>query len=256
MVLSGNTSVSNFSTTSPFRIWKSIGRGYSSRSSQVFGLPSPTQPPLSTLLVFVTLLGYSYIHPPSSHLLSWYLTASHPQSIFRSLYKNPPRLRLSFWRWLIPFWHTRRGPLIRVSAIPIPCCHRAPLRCLAQLRRAGPHSHFLAQADIPHLSDVTFLCLGFIHSFCLLFWLFVDVVKGSPLLPACFFPFYFLRMYVYVGRFWLGNGRDVRLVLYQRDLGVWMFPEVRRLRFLLAIALKLNAVFVPFFLLYIVFFLV
>jgi len=38
----------------------------------------------------------------------------------------------------------------------------------------------------------------------------------------------------------------VRLVSYQRDLGVWMFRGVRREWFLLAIALKLNAVFVPF----------
>jgi len=39
----------------------------------------------------------------------------------------------------------------------------------------------------------------------------------------------------------------VRLVSYQRDLGVWMFPGVRRVGLLLDIALKLNAVFVPFF---------
>jgi len=39
----------------------------------------------------------------------------------------------------------------------------------------------------------------------------------------------------------------VPLVSYQRDLGVWMFPGVRRTRYFLAIALKLNAVFVPFF---------
>ena len=38
------------------------------------------------------------------------------------------------------------------------------------------------------------------------------------------------------------------LVSDQWDLGVWMFPRVRRVQFLLAIALKLNAVFVPFFL--------
>jgi len=76
---------------------------------------------------------------------------------------------------------------------------------------------------------------------------FVDVTKGSPLFPACFFPFYFLRMYEYVCRIWLGDRRDVRLVSYQRDLGVWMFPAVWRVQFLLAIALKLNAVFVPFF---------
>jgi len=76
---------------------------------------------------------------------------------------------------------------------------------------------------------------------------FLDVTKGSPLLPACFFPFYFPRVYLYVRRVWLGDRRDVRLVSYQRDLGVWMFPGVRRVWLLLAIALKLNAVFVPFF---------
>jgi len=38
----------------------------------------------------------------------------------------------------------------------------------------------------------------------------------------------------------------VLLVSYQRDLGVWMFPGVRRVWFLLAIGLKLNAVFVHF----------
>jgi len=73
----------------------------------------------------------------------------------------------------------------------------------------------------------------------------VEVAKGSPHLPACFFPFYLLPMYEYVGRIWLDNRRDVRLVSYQRDLWVWIFPGVRRLRFLLAIALKLNTVFVP-----------
>jgi len=72
-----------------------------------------------------------------------------------------------------------------------------------------------------------------------------DVTKGSPLLPACFFPFYFLRMYEYVRRIWLGDRRDVRLVSYQRDLGVWMFLGVRRAEFLSAISLKMHAVFVP-----------
>jgi len=38
----------------------------------------------------------------------------------------------------------------------------------------------------------------------------------------------------------------VRLVSYHRDWAVRMFPGVRRVQFLLAIALKLNAVFVPF----------
>jgi len=60
-------------------------------------------------------------------------------------------------------------------------------------------------------------------------------------------------MYVYVRRIWLGDGRDVRLVSYQRDLGVWMFPGARRIGFLLAIELKLNAVFVPFSIFYFIF---
>ena len=68
---------------------------------------------------------------------------------------------------------------------------------------------------------------------------------GSPFFPACFFPFYFLRIYKYVRRIWLGDRRDVLLVSYQRDLGDWMCPGVRRVQFLLAIVLKLNTVCVP-----------
>jgi len=54
-------------------------------------------------------------------------------------------------------------------------------------------------------------------------------------------------MYEYVRRIWLRDRRDVRLLSYQRDFGVWMFPGVRTVRFLLAIPLKLNPVFVHFF---------
>ena len=57
-------------------------------------------------------------------------------------------------------------------------------------------------------------------------------------------------MYKYVRRIWLGDRQDVRLVSCQRDLGVSMFPGVRRVRFFFAIELKLNAVFVPFFFLF------
>jgi len=74
---------------------------------------------------------------------------------------------------------------------------------------------------------------------------FADVTKGSPLLPACFFPFYILRVYVYIRRIWLGDRGDVRLVSYERDLGVGMFLGVRRAGFLSAISLKMHAVFVP-----------
>jgi len=61
-------------------------------------------------------------------------------------------------------------------------------------------------------------------------------------------------MYEYVRRIWLGDRRDERFVSYQRDLGVWMFPGVRRIGLLLATALKLNAVFEPFFFFFLLFF--
>ena len=110
MVLSGNTSVSNFSASSSFRIRKSIGRDYSSRSSQVFGSPSSSHPHSPTFLVFVPLPGYSYTHSPSFHLPSWHLTAPFSAIDLRSLYKNPPRLRPSSWPSLMPFWHPPRTP--------------------------------------------------------------------------------------------------------------------------------------------------
>jgi len=116
----GNTSVSNFSISSSFRIRKSIGRGYSSRSSQVFESPSSSHPPSPTFLVFVPLLGYSYTHSPSSHLPSWHLTAPFSMVDLRSLYKNPPRLRPSSWPSLMSLWHTHRRPLTRVATIHRP----------------------------------------------------------------------------------------------------------------------------------------
>jgi len=62
-------------------------------------------------------------------------------------------------------------------------------------------------------------------------------------------------MYEYVRRIWLGDSRDVRLVSYQRDLGVWMFHGVRRVWFLLPIVLKFHAIFVPFLFFFFFFFL-
>jgi len=74
-----------------------------------------------------------------------------------------------------------------------------------------------------------FFVRGLYFSFVLILSV-ADVAMGSPLLPACFFPFYFIRMYVYVHRIWLVNRRDVGLVSHQRDLGVWMFPGIKRNR--------------------------
>jgi len=73
--LSGNTTLSDFSISSSFRIRKSIGRGYSSQSPQVFGLPSPPHSSSTTLLVFVPWLGYRCTLSPLSPPLSWHLTA-------------------------------------------------------------------------------------------------------------------------------------------------------------------------------------
>jgi len=74
---------------------------------------------------------------------------------------------------------------------------------------------------------------------------FVDVAKDSPLLPACFFLFYFLHMYVYARRIWLSDRSYVQLVSYLRDLGVWMFHGVRRNRVFVGHSDKLHAFFVP-----------
>jgi len=117
VVLSGNTSVCNFITSASFRIRKSIGRGYSSWSSQVFGLVRPphillSPPSWSSSRCSVTATFTPLFPPPK---LAPY--CSPPTVDLRSLYKNPPQLRLSFWPSLMPFWHTHRRPLIRVSSI-------------------------------------------------------------------------------------------------------------------------------------------
>ena len=82
----------------------------------------------------------------------------------------------------------------------------------------------------------------------------MDVSKGSPLFPACFFPFYILRIYQYVRRIWLGDRPDVRLVSYHRDLGVWMFPEVRRVRFFVGHTVKAECCLCTFFFFFFFFF--
>jgi len=120
VVLSGNTSVSNFSTSSSFRIWKSIGRGYSSWLSQVFGLVLPPPillppPSWSSSCCSVTATSTPLFPPPK---LAPY--CSPPAVDFRWQYKNLPRLRPSFWPSLMPFWHTHPRPLIRVSYIHYP----------------------------------------------------------------------------------------------------------------------------------------
>ena len=120
MVLSGNTSVRNFRTWSSLRFRKSIGRGYSSRSSQVFGrsflLTSPSLHPLG--LRPVARLQLNPPPPLPRPQLAPY--CSLPAVDLRSLYKNPPRLRPSSWPLLMPPWHTLLRPLTRVASINHP----------------------------------------------------------------------------------------------------------------------------------------
>jgi len=120
VVLSGNTSVSNFSASSSFRICKSISRGYSSRSSQVFGLSflltSPSLHPPGLRPV-----ARLQLHPSPPFLPHQLAPCCSPPAVdLRWVYKNQPRLRPSFWPSVIPLWHTHRGPHIRVSSIRYP----------------------------------------------------------------------------------------------------------------------------------------
>ena len=111
--------VSNLSTSSSFCIRKSIGRGYSSRSSQVFRLSflltSPSLHPLG-LRPVARLQLHPHLPFPPPQLAPY---CSLPAVDLRSLYKNPPRLCRSFWPSLMPPGHSHLGPLIRVSSI---CC--------------------------------------------------------------------------------------------------------------------------------------
>jgi len=127
------------------RCRKTIHSGYSCRSFLASG---PT-PPLSSFLIFLPMLGYSY-----THSLSWHLTAllagtllPHPRPDLHtctapplmvnlpSLYKNTPRLRPSSWPSLMPLWHTHQTPLIEVSSIRPP--HPATGQCFVPRHRSG-----------------------------------------------------------------------------------------------------------------------
>jgi len=130
-VLSGNASVSNFTTSSLFHIRKSTGRGHSSRSSQLLGLVLPTSTsfglhpvaqlqlhPLPQLAPYC-LFGWNPTAPsrlPGSHISA----ALSPVVDLQSLYKNTPRLCPSSWPLLMLFWHGHRGPLTRVPSVHLP----------------------------------------------------------------------------------------------------------------------------------------
>ena len=75
-VLSGNTSVSNFTASSRFRIRKSIGRGHASRLFQAFGLALPLllwYSSRGSVTANFLSLARTLLPPPS-----WHLTARFP----------------------------------------------------------------------------------------------------------------------------------------------------------------------------------
>jgi len=102
------------------RIRKSISRGYSSRSSQVFGLSFlVTSPSLHTL--GLRPVARLQLHPPPPFPPPQLAPdCSLPAVVLRSLYKNLPRLRPSSWPLLMPLWHTLRRPLTRVASTHYP----------------------------------------------------------------------------------------------------------------------------------------
>jgi len=180
----------------------------------VFGLPSSCHPPSSTLLVFVLLLGYSYTDPPL--FLPLQLTPYRPPSAvdLPSLYKNPPLLLPSSWLSLMPLWHTFWRPLIRVTSIHLSILQSGTASSPGIAPVCRSILSFPSSGSYASLTRRKFPLSG-VHSFPLFtFMVFVDVTKGSPLRPACMFPFYFLQVYEYVRRIWLRNRGDMRLFSY------------------------------------------
>jgi len=108
--------------------------------------------------------------PPSSYPPSWHLTAPVSRSIFgryiktRLGYVRPPGRRQC------RFGTPSGDPSSESPPSTFPSCHRAPLHPPASPGCADPYIHFLAQADTRHLSDVIFLCQGFIYSLCSPLW--------------------------------------------------------------------------------------
>jgi len=111
-----------------------------------FFLHSPPIPPLPG----TRPIARSPLHPlPSWHLTAPSMPGQHisvatiPAVDIRSLYKNPPLLRRSFWLSLMPRWHPYAEPQCPLHSL-LPSCHRAPLRPLAPRLCAGPYYLFLA----------------------------------------------------------------------------------------------------------------
>jgi len=197
VVLSGNTSVSNCSTSSSFRIRKSISHGYSCQWSQVFGLVLPAHillspPSWSSSHCSVTATST----PPSSHPLSWHLAASRLRWIFLVAIQKPASvtpLLLAVANAVLahpqgtPHQSLRHSyPILPSDTAAFPSTAPACRSTLSHPSSGGYTS--LIRRNYPLSGVYTFLL--FTHS------VFADVAKGSPLLPACFFPFYFLHIYV------------------------------------------------------------
>jgi len=97
-VLSGNTPVGNLMTSFSFCIRKSLGRGHSSRSFQVFGLVLPTStslglPPIARLQLYPPPHLAAYcplsLHPTAQSPPSLHPTAAHQRPTFGRYTKTP-----------------------------------------------------------------------------------------------------------------------------------------------------------------------
>jgi len=177
MALSQNSEVLNSMASSLVSLWKGTSRSYSGHSFLACGSTSP----LSPILVFVLLLGYSYIHS-----LNWYLTTralsspgSHSTAAslmadHQFLYKNMPQLHSSFWQSLMPPQHTLWGAPCGSDHLTSTCPR--PSLYPALLQHAGPYYYFFSSGWPVTINNLIFPLLGFIHSFCSTFEMSLSVL--------------------------------------------------------------------------------
>jgi len=199
VVLSGNTSVSNFKASSSSCIRQSFGRAHSSCSSQVFGLVLPT----STSLVPSRSSVTATLPPPAGTLLPLSLASTllpHPIQAGTLLLPPPSRQPSIAIRK-----HALVTPVPLAVANPVCLFHQGPLfDVLTTLVLNLP----LGTTSFPGTAPSRKLILSFpkLWLICVIYQMYIsfvrgpyfsfililpvaDVAKGSPLLPACFFLF-------------------------------------------------------------------
>jgi len=176
-VLSGNTSVSNFTTSSSFRIQQSFGHDCSSQSSQVFELVLPTssspgfRPVARLQLHYPSQLAPCCPPPLAGTLLPFpplACTLMLPTSSERSTFGHHLKTHLDSVRPLGSRWCCLALPLETPLWCPLrppsSTCLRAPLRSLAPLRQADLYILFLSFGWSASIIRSTFPLSG-VHTF-------------------------------------------------------------------------------------------